>query len=197
MIYVSMYNNVFIYLQLWTTKLIINSVSIVAGNDFLSYLAEGEESVATRSDIPLADWYKMCLSRETLERLRLTSVFYMMFTTMTLYIAIMCIHLLLLYTVRSFVEMGRYLLNYPGVKFLLSERFTQDPLESFFGQQRQRGGRSDNPNVLQFIHTTSIRAHKAITPAVRGNVRGSRSHIGNEEELETPLPKRPRKQKYT
>ena len=67
---------------------------------------------------------------------------------------------IILHTVRSFVEMGRYLLNFPGVKFLLSERFTQDPLESFFGQQRQRGGGSDNPNVLQFIYTTSsIRAH--------------------------------------
>ena len=116
---------------------------------------------------------------------------------MSLHVQVLHMSLLsiILHTVRSFVEMGRYLLNFPGVKFLLSERFTQ---ESFFGQQRQRGGGSDNPNVLQFIYTTSsIRAHKAITPALRGNVRGSKHHKGNEESFEIPLPKRPRKQKHT
>lgn len=101
-------------------------------------------------------------------------------------------------TVKSFVELGRYLLNYPGVKFLLSERFTQDPLESFFGHQRQKGGGSDNPNVLQFTYTTSsIRAQKAITPAIRGNVRGSKHSRGDEGVCDAPLPKRPRKVKHT
>ena len=89
--------------------------------------------------------------------------------------------------------MGKYLLSFPGVKFLLSERCTQDPLESFFGHQRQRGGGSDNPNVLQFTYATSaIRAQKAIAPAVRGNVRDSKHHRGDGESIETPLPKRPR-----
>ena len=80
---------------------------------------------------------------------------------------------------------------FPGVKFLLSERFTQDPLETFFGHQRQRGGGSDNPNVLQFTYATSaIRAQKAITSAVRGNVRGSKHHRRDGESIETPLPKK-------
>ena len=39
-------------------------------------------------------------------------------------------------TVISFVEMARFLLKLPGVKFLLSKRFCQDHLESFFGHQR-------------------------------------------------------------
>ena len=39
--------------------------------------------------------------------------------------------------------MARYLLKEKSGLFLLSERFTQDPLESFFGQQRARGGSSD------------------------------------------------------
>lgn len=102
--------------------------------------------------------------------------------------------LLCSHTVQSFVEMGRYLLKYPGVKFLLSERFTQDPLESFFGHQRQKGGGSDNSGVLQFLYTTSlIRAQKSITPAVWGNVRGSKHGkdcVGNSD---TPLLKRPRR----
>ena len=55
-----------------------------------------------------------------------------------------------LHSVCSFVEMARYLLSQKPGLFLLSERFNQDPLESFFGQQRARGGRSDNPNVATF-----------------------------------------------
>ena len=53
--------------------------------------------------------------------------------------------------VKSFTEMTRYLLSLPGGEelFLLSERFSQDPLENHFGQQRGRCGRNDNPNVLQ------------------------------------------------
>ena len=99
------------------------------------------------------------------------------------------------FPVVSFVEMGQYLLSYPGVKFLFSERFTQDPLESFFGQQRQRRGGSDNPDVLQFTYTTSsIRAQKSISHVVRSNVRGSKHH---QEEIydNTPLPKRPRRKR--
>ena len=30
----------------------------------------------------------------------------------------------------------------------------QDPLESFFGCQRERGGTSDNPNVAEFCSNT-------------------------------------------
>ena len=37
-----------------------------------------------------------------------------------------------------------YLLFQKSGLFLLSERFNQDLLEAFFGQQRARGDRSDN-----------------------------------------------------
>ena len=95
---------------------------------------------------------------------------------------------------KSFVEMGHFLLHVSGVNFLLSERFTQDPLESFFGKQRQRGGGSDNPTAHQFTYgTSSLRILKSTAPAVRGNVRGSKHHI--EEIDETPLPKRKRSSK--
>ena len=54
------------------------------------------------------------------------------------------------FIVESFLEVGPYLLKQPGVKFLYAERFNQDPLEAFFGQQRAKGGRNDNPTVMQF-----------------------------------------------
>lgn len=39
----------------------------------------------------------------------------------------------------------------PGVTCFLSNRICQDPLEKYFGMQRQCGATNDNPNVLQFI----------------------------------------------
>ena len=52
-------------------------------------------------------------------------------------------------SVKSFVEITRYLLKLPGVTghYFLSERLSQDPIENYFGRQRARGGRSDNPTV--------------------------------------------------
>ena len=94
------------------------------------------------------------------------------------------------------MAMGRYLLGISGVKFLLSERFTQDPVESFFGQQRQKGGGSDNPTVQQFTYnTSSLRVQRSSAPLTRSNVRASKHHQDAEVMDETPLPKRPRRSK--
>ena len=42
-------------------------------------------------------------------------------------------------------------LKIPGVKYFLSEKLCQDPLESFFGNQRMHGSSiNDNPNVATF-----------------------------------------------
>ena len=52
-----------------------------------------------------------------------------------------------------------YLYSLPVVKenkeVLLSNNLCQDPLEKFFGYQRQRGGTiSNNPNIAEFIKNT-------------------------------------------
>ena len=57
--------------------------------------------------------------------------------------------------VTSFVELIRYIFTIPNIKMFLSERLNQDPLEGFFGKQRQCGGGSDHPTVHQFINNTS------------------------------------------
>ena len=94
------------------------------------------------------------------------------------------------------IELAKYLLGCTGVKFLLSERLSQDPPESFFGKQRMRGGYSDNPSVRDFLYGTSslrVQGSSSMEP-VRGNCRrGKRKNpipVDN-----TPLPKRPRKTK--
>ncbi len=40
---------------------------------------------------------------------------------------------ILFHTVKAFVELSRYLLSQPGVKFFLSEKLTQDTVECFLG----------------------------------------------------------------
>ena len=52
-----------------------------------------------------------------------------------------------------FNELIKVLLSH-RMEFVLTERFNQDPVEVFFGQQRSRGGRSDNPSVTQYLHNT-------------------------------------------
>ena len=92
---------------------------------------------------------------------------------------------------KSFTEVSKYLFSCDGVKVLFSERFNQDPLESFFGKHRRRGGHCDNPTVKDFlINTMSLRIQGSLAKdPIRGNCRPTDS-----EELdiidETPLPKR-------
>ena len=54
----------------------------------------------------------------------------------------------------SFVELMKYLQAFPGVKYVPSEKLCQDPLESFFGKKRMRGGYCDNPTVQSFFNAT-------------------------------------------
>ena len=53
----------------------------------------------------------------------------------------------------------------------LSTNISQDPLENFFGCQRQRGGTSDNPNVAEFYQNTQ--ALRVVDSFCRGPVRGN------------------------
>ncbi len=47
------------------------------------------------------------------------------------------------------MELTKYLLVHTGAKFILSERFNQDSLESHFGKHRQMKGGNDNLWVLK------------------------------------------------
>ena len=74
-------------------------------------------------------------------------------------------------TVNSFVKFGKKLLSTHGVRALFSERFNQDPLESFFAEQRQHGGYRENPTVQDFIcGTQSLRVQGSLAKdPIRGN----------------------------
>ena len=76
----------------------------------------------------------------------------------------------------------------------LSNRLTQDPLEKFFGQQRQRGGANENPNVPDFLkNTQAFRVINTTCAGIRGNCRGSdkKKRTKLVDDLENkPIPKR-------
>ena len=62
---------------------------------------------------------------------------------------------------KSFVELVRYLFTIEGVSSFLSQRICQDPIENFFGCQRQRGGVNENPNVQSSTNTQALRVTKS------------------------------------
>eukprot|EP00731_Ephydatia_muelleri_P011895 Em0006g789a len=80
--------------------------------EFLVFLDTWEQSVQARPGFSASEKQKMLLSPQTLLGLRIT--------------------------VNSFIGLVQYLFTLEGVESFLSQRIGQDPLEKFFGCQRQR-----------------------------------------------------------
>ena len=73
--------------------------------------------------------------------------------------------------VYSAIEATRFLLS-EGMDYVLTERFCQDPVEEYFGNQRKLGRRNDNPDVYSFgYHDNTIRIQRTIS-CDSGNTRG-------------------------
>ena len=110
-------------------------------------------------------------------------------------------HFLLL--AKSFVEFIKFLFSLPEVKdnnlAFLSNHICQDPLENFFGCQRQRGGTGDNPSVNEYYQNTqALRVVNSFCRGpVRGNCRGSASSTDVLDIDCAPLQKRQRHRKNT
>ena len=92
----------------------------------------------------------------------------------------------------SFLELVPYIFSQPGVTSFLSQRLCQDPIEKFFGCQRQRGGTNENPTVAEFYKNTqalrvvnSFCSHNA-----SGNCRGGMEEVGQSNKENRPLEKR-------
>ena len=88
--------------------------------------------------------------------------------------------------------MAHYLLSQKDGLFLLSN---EDPLESFFGEQRGRRGRSYNPNVASFLNNAqAVRLQMAMAIGHGGNVRKRKEQWKTDiNDLRHPLQKHPRK----
>jgi hypothetical protein len=135
---------------------------------FLQYLDDWKRSTLTRPGVySLDDRGKMFLSIQTYNGLKIS--------------------------VNSHVEAIKFLLS-QGFQYVLTERFMQDVLEDYFGHQRAKGGRSDNPTAQQFgYNDLTIASQRDIAPVIRGNV-GGRYEVKKWQVVsEEPVKKRAKK----
>ena len=96
---------------------------------------------------------------------------------------------------KSLIECTKYLLQ-NGVEYVLSERFSQDVLEEYFGNQRKLGKRNDNPDIEQFgYNANTLRIQREVS-RISGNTRGRYDSKRTWESVsEDIIPKRARKNK--
>ena len=94
------------------------------------------------------------------------------------------------------MEVIPYLLSLDANLFVLSERFNQDNVEIFFGQQRARCGRGDNPTMKQFMYNTqAIRVSRSMSFGSCSNIRKRKLFSDSDiDELSQPLRKKRNKQ---
>ena len=124
-------------------------------------MTKWEQSVESRVGFTRSQKQRMMLSPETRLGLRMTglSCLFCCFDLFFLFSfsgrSVIYIHIQFLFNSQIIHNL---LFSLPEVKeeklAFLSVNISQDPLENFFGCQRQRGGTSDNPSVSEFYNNT-------------------------------------------
>lgn len=135
---------------------------------FLKYFTDWKISIADRNDAQYTDNARanMFISWQTYEGLQLT--------------------------VYSSIELIKYLLS-QNVPYVFTERFCQDPLENYFGQQRSIGHRKDNPSLRDFgYNDNTIRTSKLFRP-IAGNCRNDDPILATIDVETVPCRKRNKK----
>ena len=105
-------------------------------------------------------------------------------------------HNLLFNVGKSFIELIEYLFSQPVVTVnklaFLSQNICQDPLENYFGCQRQRGGTSDNPSVHEYCQNAeALRVIDSFCRnPIRGNCRGVNKASSTDDFCSQALPRR-------
>lgn len=108
---------------------------------------------------------------------------------LTLYVLLV---VALVFVAYSLPEILKKLLSHEEAEFVYTIKFNQDPVEIFFGQQRARGRRNENPSVTQFLQNTqALMVQKSL--AIGGSSNISRKRTSPDlPSLCRPLPKRRR-----
>lgn len=159
--------------------------------ELLDYLKEWETSVKTRvgfEDSKNAQ-NMMLLPLETRQGIEITGI----------KLSVVILYIRMIISVKSFVEMVKFIFTIPGVEFFYSNKLCQDDIENFFGQQRQRGRSHENPNAAEFLkNTQALRIINTTCATIRGNCRDTTANKRRhqiEAENSAPLPKRKSKRK--
>ena len=102
--------------------------------------------------------------------------------------------MLCIFAVNSFVQLAPQLLKLPGVEYLLSEVFSQDPLERYFARQRHKGRSNDNPAAHQVpLNAMTLLQQQAVYKDLKTmNVEAAGSNNSSAEALQ-PLRKHTRR----
>ena len=147
---------------------------------------EWEKSVQARDGFEEKEKKMMMIPQETLHGIKVNGNVHVCILQWNSFTA--CMHMLV---VLSLVDLIEYVFTIPGVTVFLSERLCQDPLEKFFGCQRQRGGTNENPTVQEFCRNTqALRVVNSVCSNVRkGNCRGHKDEVEFSKENQI-LPKR-------
>ena len=102
------------------------------------------------------------------------------------------------------MELVPLLLKIEGATVFLSEKLSQDPLEKYFGIQRQQGQANENPSIAQVLkNSQSLRVINSIwVKDITGNCRGCKRksydlESVNLNDLNKPLPKRSRQRNHS
>ena len=134
-------------------------------NEFLSYFKAWKKSTTDRvGNFTPNVRSKMFISWQTYEGLQITTL--------------------------ASIEVTKFLLT-EGLDFVLTERFCQDPVEEYFGNQRKLGRRSDNPDMFSFgYNTNTLRIQREVS-LTSGNMRGRKDKRKSWENVsEDAVPKR-------
>ena len=99
--------------------------------------------------------------------------------------------------VSSFTEFLPYIFKIKEVTCFLSEKLSQDPLEKFFGCQRQKGRANENPTAGEFLkNTQSLRVINSINiKEVTGQLGNCRGTKRKDYDLENPILNMPLKKR--
>lgn len=136
--------------------------------DFLDYFRKWLNSINERpGEFSKTDQGKMFISDQTYEGLQITS--------------------------HSLVACIKFLLSNQICQYVMTERFSQDPLENYFGRQRSIGFRKDNPTLRDVgYNDNSIRNTKIFRPIAAGNSGGVDKAVVELSDEPVPCRKKPK-----
>ena len=152
-----------------------------------TYLDDWKKSVSSREGFEKHEQKKMMLSAETRCAIQILSES-----------GILCMILLAIFgVVSSFTEFLPYIFKIKEVTCFLSEKLSQDPLEKFFGCQRQKGRANENPTAGEFLkNTQSLRVINSINiKEVTGQLGNCRGTKRKDYDLENPILNMPLKKR--
>ena len=128
--------------------------------EFLKWLDHWEGQIESREDLDTYEKERRQLSRETLEGIRITGTSNKAANSLNLKKYLQTILFIPYLLVYSFIELVQDLFTDEHITSFLSKRIQQDPLEKYFGKQRQRGRVNENPSVGVYEKRASIRGDK-------------------------------------